>query len=93
MKLCCYGANPVAAITAIVTEADGLNELRKLESPFWLLPSGLCSASHVYSSASCRTVSSVGTTTSGAATLCVSTSIWGTLADHGTHSPVIDTWI
>ena len=30
---------------------------------------GLCSASHVYKSASCRTVSTVGTTTSGAATL------------------------
>ena len=30
---------------------------------------GLCSASHVYRRASCRTVSTVGTTTSGAATL------------------------
>lgn len=52
---------------------------------------GLCSASQVYSNASWRTVSRVGTTTSGAATLCVSTSIWGTLDCHGTHSPVMDT--
>ena len=53
---------------------------------------GLCSASHVYSRASCRTVSRVGTTTSGEATLCVSTSICGTLDAHGTHSPVMETW-
>ena len=53
---------------------------------------GLCSASHVYKSASCRTVSTVGTTTSGAATLWVSTSIWGTLDCHSTHSPWIVTW-
>ena len=53
------------------------------------VPRGLCSASHVYSSDSWRTVSRVGTTTSGAATLCVSTSIWGTLLDHGHHSRVV----
>lgn len=33
------------------------------------LPKGLCSASHVYSNVSCLTVSNVGTTTSGDATL------------------------
>ena len=53
---------------------------------------GLCSASQVYKRASCRTVSTVGTTTSGAATLCVSTSIWGTLDCHSAHSPWIVTW-
>ena len=53
------------------------------------VPRGLCSASHVYSSDSWRTVSRVGTTMSGAATLCVSTSIWGTLLDHGHHSRVV----
>lgn len=53
---------------------------------------GLCSASQVYNSASCRTVSTVGTTMSGAATLWVSTSICGTLDCHSTHSPWIVTW-
>ena len=53
---------------------------------------GLCSNSHVDSSASCRTVSMVGITTSGAPTLWVSTSTCGTFADHGTHSPLIDTY-
>ena len=52
---------------------------------------GLCSNSHVDRSASCRTVSMVGITTSGAPTLWVSTSTCGTFADHATHSPVIDT--
>lgn len=52
---------------------------------------GLCSASQVYSRASCLTVSTVGITTSGAATLCVSTSTTGTFEVHGIHSPEIDT--
>ena len=49
--------------------------------------SGLCSANHVFRRASWRTVSTVGTTTSGEATLWVSTSICGTLERHNTHSP------
>lgn len=52
---------------------------------------GLCSASQVYSRTSCLTVSMVGITTSAAATLCVSTSIWGTLDCQGIHSPDIFT--
>ena len=51
---------------------------------------GLCSASHVYSSDSWRTVSIVGMTTSGVATLWVSTSTWGTLFAHMFHSPCTD---
>lgn len=58
------------------------NKLKKF------LPIGLCSASQVYNNDSCLTVSRVGTTISGAATLCVSTSICGTLFDHGVHSPL-----
>ena len=69
---------------------------RKAENKVIVLPepggphntNGLCSASQVYSNDSCRTVSKVGTTTSGDATLCVSTSVWGTLFDHGVHSPL-----
>ena len=53
---------------------------------------GLCSASHVLSRLSCRTVSRVGTTTSGEPTLCVSTSIFGTLPCHEDHSPLILTY-
>lgn len=52
---------------------------------------GLCSANQVYKRDSWRTVSSVGTTISGAATLWVSTSIWGTLFCHGDHSPLTET--
>ena len=52
---------------------------------------GLCSASHVNSRDSCRTVSMVGMTTSGAATLCVSMSTTGTLLCQGVHSPDMDT--
>lgn len=52
---------------------------------------GLCSASHVYNKLSWRTVSMVGMTRSAAATLCVSTSTFGTLDCQGTHSPAGDT--
>jgi len=47
----------------------------------------------VYSNVSCLTVSNVGTTTSGDATLCVSTSTCGTLLDQGIQSPWTLTWL
>lgn len=83
----------------IITSISG-RALRALNSVMVLpLPggpqstSGLCSASQVYSSDSWRTVSIVGTTTSGAATLWVSTSICGTLDCHRSHSPWIVTYL
>ena len=89
---------PLALKSIVPTSISG-RALKALKSVIVLpLPGGpqstmgLCSASQVYRRASCRTVSTVGTTISGAATLCVSTSIWGTFDCHSAHSPWIVTW-